>query len=215
MNWNGAVEAAAVQTRNARLISASASCLLFMLVALATIKFRNEKEAAERANQTKSTFLANMSHELRTPLNAIIGYSEMLLEEAEDTGGDALVPDVHKILTAGKHLLELINAVLDLSKIEAGKMELLPRELQRSRPGDEVVMSVVKPLVEKNGNTLQVTIDPQLTTMRADQTKVRQSLYNLLSNAGKFTSNGTVSLDVRADVRRSASRFAVRTPASA
>jgi signal transduction histidine kinase/CheY-like chemotaxis protein len=187
--------AAAVQTLDARLVSAAASCLLFMMVAIATIKFRTEKEAAERANQTKSTFLANMSHELRTPLNAIIGYSEMLLEEAEDTGGTALIPDVNKILTAGKHLLELINAVLDISKIESGKVEL---HLESFSVSELVsgILAVVKPLVEKNGNTVQLSLDPGLTTMRADQTKVRQSLYNLLSNAGKFTSNGTISLDV-------------------
>jgi len=144
--------AAAAQTLNARLVSASASCLLFLLVALTTIKFRNEKEAAEAANETKSTFLANMSHELRTPLNAIIGYSEMLLEEAEDSGGTALVPDVRKILTAGRHLLELINAVLDLSKIEAGKMELC---LESFGVPDLVadVASVIRPQLEKNGNT--------------------------------------------------------------
>jgi CHASE3 domain sensor protein len=166
--------AAAVQTLDARLISASASCLLFLLVALATIKFRAEKEAAERANQSKSTFLANMSHELRTPLNAIIGYSEMLLEEADETGGTALIPDVNKILTAGKHLLELINAVLDISKIESGKVEL---HLENFSVPELVsgVIAVVKPLVEKNGNTVRVSLDPQLTTMRADQTKVRRA----------------------------------------
>jgi CheY-like chemotaxis protein len=158
---------------------------------------RNEKRAAELANQTKSTFLANMSHELRTPLNAIIGYSEMLLEEAEDTGGTALIPDVNKILTAGKHLLELINAVLDISKIEAGKMDLHLEDFSIPELISDVV-AVIRPLVEKNGNTVRVTVDPELTTMRADQTKVRQSLYNLLSNAGKFTSGGTVSLDVKA-----------------
>jgi hypothetical protein len=188
--------AAAAQTLNARLVSASASCLLFLLVALTTIKFRNEKEAAEAANETKSTFLANMSHELRTPLNAIIGYSEMLLEEAEDSGGTALVPDVRKILTAGRHLLELINAVLDLSKIEAGKMELC---LESFGVPDLVadVASVIRPQLEKNGNTFEISVDPAVTLMLSDQTKVRQALFNLLSNAGKFTSGGRVSLEVR------------------
>jgi signal transduction histidine kinase/CheY-like chemotaxis protein len=188
--------AAAAQTLNARLVSASASCLLFLLVALATVKFRKEKEVAEAANETKSTFLANMSHELRTPLNAIIGYSEMLLEEAEDSGGTALVPDVRKILTAGKHLLELINAVLDLSKIEAGKMEIC---LESFSVPDLVadVASVIRPQLERNGNTVAITVDPSVTLMVSDQTKVRQALFNLLSNAGKFTSGGTVSLDVR------------------
>ncbi|MES1258109.1 MAG: response regulator [Acidobacteriota bacterium] len=186
---------AAAQTRNARLVSVSASCSLFLLVALATIKFRKEKEAAEAANRTKSTFLANMSHELRTPLNAIIGYSEMLLEEAEDSGRTELLPDVHKILTAGRHLLELINAVLDLSKIEAGRMELSLENFSVATLVSEV-MEVIGPQVEKNDNRLRVTIDPGITGMLSDQTKVRQSLLNLLSNAGKFTSHGTVSLDV-------------------
>jgi signal transduction histidine kinase/CheY-like chemotaxis protein len=187
--------AAAVQTLNARLLSTTASCLLFLLVALATIKFRNEKQTAEIANQTKSTFLANMSHELRTPLNAIIGYSEMLLEEAGETGGTALIPDVNKILSAGKHLLELINAVLDISKIEAGKMEL---HLENFSVPELVsgVVAVITPLVEKNGNKVKVSVDPEVTVMRTDQTKLRQSLFNLLSNAGKFTSDGTISLDV-------------------
>jgi signal transduction histidine kinase/CheY-like chemotaxis protein len=184
------------QTRKARLISAGASCLLFIIVALATIKFKREKEIAEAANQTKSTFLANMSHELRTPLNAIIGYSEMLLEEAEESNQTALVPDVHKILTAGKHLLELINAVLDLSKIEAGKMELYLETFSVPNLVADVV-TVIRPLVDKNGNTLEVSVDPALESMRSDQTKVRQSLYNLLSNACKFTMNGRISIAVR------------------
>jgi signal transduction histidine kinase/DNA-binding response OmpR family regulator len=183
------------QTRDARLISAGASCMLFILVALATIKFKAEKEAAEKANQVKSSFLANMSHELRTPLNAIIGYSEMLLEEAEDAGQTALVPDVHKILAAGKHLLDLINAVLDLSKIEAGKMELYLETFDVSALAGEVV-SIIKPLLEKNGNSIRLTVDPAVQTMRSDQTKLRQSLFNLLSNASKFTTNGSVALDI-------------------
>lgn len=187
---------AELQTLNARLISAGASSLLFMLVALATIKFKREKEAAEVANQTKSTFLANMSHELRTPLNAIIGYSEMLLEEAAEANQTALVPDVHKILTAGKHLLELINAVLDLSKIEAGKMELYIETFDVPRLVSDVV-TVLRPLVDKNGNKLDVSVDPSVRSMRSDQTKVRQSLYNLLSNACKFTTNGLISISVR------------------
>ena len=147
---------AAAQTVNARLISTGASCLLFILVALMTIRFKNQKEAAEAANQTKSAFLANMSHELRTPLNAIIGYSEMLLEEAEETNQTALVPDVHKILTAGKHLLELINAVLDLSKIEAGKMELYLETFNVPSLVSDVV-TVIRPLVDKNANSIDVS----------------------------------------------------------
>ncbi len=186
---------AEVQTRDARLISSGASCILFILVALATIKFKKEKEAAEAASQIKSSFLANMSHELRTPLNAIIGYSEMVIEEAGDNGESAIVPDMNKILAAGKQLLGLINSILDLSKIEAGKMELYLETFSVPELLDEVT-AVVKPLLDKNGNTLKVSLDPSAQSMRADQTKLRQALYNLLGNASKFTSNGIVGLDV-------------------
>jgi PAS domain S-box-containing protein len=151
------------------------------------------KEAAEAANRAKSTFLANMSHELRTPLNAIIGYSEMLAEEVEEAGDEALLPDLDKISTAGRHLLDLINAVLDLSKIEAGKMDLYLETF----PVDQLihdVRSVITPLVEKNGNTLEAHTSPNLGEMHADLTKVRQSLFNLLSNASKFTREGRIDL---------------------
>ena len=184
------------QTRNARLTSSGASCLLFILVAMATIKFKKEKEAAEAASQIKSSFLANMSHELRTPLNAIIGYSEMVLEEAEDSGQTAVVPDMNKILSAGKQLLGLINSILDLSKIEAGKMELYLETFSVPALVEEVTQ-VIRPMVEKAGNTMSVKLDPLVQSMRADQTKLRQSLYNLLSNASKFTSGGAIGLEVR------------------
>jgi len=188
---------AEVQTRDARLISSGASCLLFILVAMATIKFKKEKEAAEAASRIKSSFLANMSHELRTPLNAIIGYSEMVIEEAEDGGQVAIVPDINKILSAGKQLLGLINSILDLSKIEAGKMELYLETFSVPALVEEVAV-VIRPLVEKNSNTLKVSLDPDVQTMRADQTKLRQTLYNLLSNASKFTSHGRIGINVTA-----------------
>jgi signal transduction histidine kinase/HAMP domain-containing protein len=153
------------------------------------------REVAEAANRAKSAFLANMSHELRTPLNAIIGYSEMLAEDFEDEGLEAFVPDLQKICTAGRHLLALVNDVLDLSKIEAGRMELYLETFAVSRLVDDVV-NTVQPLVEKNANTMEVRCADGLGTMHADLTKVRQSLFNLLSNAAKFTERGTITLDV-------------------
>jgi len=154
------------------------------------------KEVAEQANSTKSQFLANMSHELRTPLNAIIGYSEMLIDEAGDVGQEDSIPDLSRIRTAGRHLLVLINDVLDISKIEAGRLELLEEDFAVAPMLDEV-MSTVVPLVEKNNNRLVVERDDDLGTIKADVTRVRQILFNLLSNASKFTEAGTITLDVR------------------
>jgi signal transduction histidine kinase/HAMP domain-containing protein len=153
------------------------------------------REAAEAASRAKSTFLANMSHELRTPLNAIIGYSEMLTEEFEDEGLQDFVPDLQNIRVAGRHLLALINDVLDLSKIEAGKMELYLETFEVSHLIEDVV-STVQPLVERNANTLEVHCADDLDTIHADLIKVRQSLFNLLSNAAKFAEQGTITLDV-------------------
>ena len=153
------------------------------------------RDAAESANRTKSAFLANMSHELRTPMNAIIGYSEMLIEEAEDLKAEGFVPDLNKIRSAGRHLLSLINDILDLSKIEAGKTTLFLEEFEVAAMIRDVVFTI-QPLVEKNGNTLAVSVSPECGRMHADLTKVRQTLFNLLSNAAKFTENGTVRLTV-------------------
>jgi signal transduction histidine kinase/DNA-binding response OmpR family regulator len=158
------------------------------------------KEAAEQANRTKSAFLANMSHELRTPLNAIIGYSEMLQEEAEDLGQEGLIPDLGKIHGAGKHLLALINDILDLSKIESGKMELYLEDFDLIALFKDV-KSTIQPLVERNGNVLELRYPDDLGSMHADVTRMRQVLFNLLSNASKFTEAGTVSLDARSEVR--------------
>src|SRR6266536_215458 len=152
--------------------------------------------ALEEASKHKSTFLANMSHELRTPLNAIIGYSEMLQEEAEDLGEEAFLPDLQKINAAGKHLLGLINDILDLSKIEAGKMDLFPETFSVPDLVRDVA-AIVQPLVEKNANTLAVQCSDDLGTMHADLTKIRQALFNLLSNASKFTDQGTITLSVQ------------------
>jgi signal transduction histidine kinase/DNA-binding response OmpR family regulator len=149
----------------------------------------------EVADRHKSEFLANMSHELRTPLNAIIGYSEMLQEDADDLGAEQFTDDLKKINAAGKHLLELINAVLDLSKIEAGKMELYLETFEVAGLVRDIA-AVVQPLAAKNANRLQVRCPDAIGTMRADLTKVRQALFNLLSNACKFTDRGTVVLAV-------------------
>jgi PAS domain S-box-containing protein len=151
---------------------------------------------AETANEAKSRFLAGMSHELRTPLNAILGYSEMLQEDARDAGQDGAVADLEKIRSAGRHLLTLINDVLDLSKIEAGKMELF-LETFEVRPLVEGVASTVAPLVEQHGNRLVLDVAPDVGRMRSDMTRVRQVLLNLLSNAGKFTEHGTITLAAR------------------
>jgi len=147
------------------------------------------QEAAEQANRSKGSFLANMSHELRTPLNAIIGYGEMLLEEAEELGQAGFIPDLQKIHAAAKHLLALINDILDLSKIEAGKMDLHYETFDVASMIQDVVATLT-PLVKKNANALEVHCADDLGAMRADLTKVRQTLFNLLSNACKFTEHG-------------------------
>ncbi len=156
---------------------------------------RAAKDAAEEASVAKSQFLANMSHELRTPLNAIIGYSEMLQEEAEDLGQEDFLPDLGKIRTAGKHLLALINDILDLSKIEAGKMTFYVESFDVQGMIRDVV-TTVEPLVKKNGNTLQVDQAADCGMMHSDLTRIKQSVLNLLSNACKFTDQGTVTLTV-------------------
>jgi signal transduction histidine kinase/DNA-binding response OmpR family regulator len=164
-------------------------------LAESTKEAQKAREEAEAANRTKSTFLANMSHELRTPMNAIIGYSEMLIEDAEADGNQQGLSDLQKIRAAGKHLLSLINNILDLSKIEAGKMDLYFETFPVAEMVQEVV-STIQPLVEKNANTLKMECPADLGAMRADLTKVRQGLFNLLSNACKFTRKGTVTLRI-------------------
>jgi signal transduction histidine kinase/DNA-binding response OmpR family regulator len=153
------------------------------------------KEAAEGANRAKSQFLANMSHELRTPLNAIIGYSEMLQEASEDVGQEDFIPDLKKIHAAGKHLLALINDILDLSKVEAGKMTPFLETFDVANLVQEVA-TTIHPLVQKNANTLEIQTGDAIGTMYSDVTKVRQCLFNLLSNACKFTERGTLRLQV-------------------
>ena len=151
------------------------------------------KEAAEAANHAKSAFLANMSHELRTPMNAILGYSEMLAEEAEDLGQEDFIPDLKKINQAGTHLLSLINDVLDLSKIESGKMEAFAEMIDLETLIDDVSVTA-RPLMEKHDNSLSIERGEPLGSAFQDVTKLRQTLLNLLSNAAKFTHEGTITL---------------------
>ncbi len=153
------------------------------------------RDQAMNASRAKSTFLANMSHELRTPLNAIIGYSELIEEEAEEDGNDHYGGDLKKIQSAARHLLGLINDILDFSKIEAGKMELYLENIEVERMMDEITTTIM-PLVDKNDNKLVITKSEHVGVMYADLTKVRQVLFNLLSNASKFTERGQVTLDV-------------------
>jgi len=159
-------------------------------------QLRITQQQAEAATRAKSLFLASMSHELRTPLNGIILYSELLQEEAADRGNQSSVADLQRIQSAGEHLLDLINGILDLSRIEAGKMPLTVEAFD-VRAMIDGLLDTVGPLVQKNGNTLAVDCGAEIGTMRADLTKTRQVLLNLLSNAGKFTREGTIRLEVR------------------
>lgn len=197
-----ALESSQVDLRNAKEALAEYNRTLEQKVAQRTAELadsieeaRQAKAAAEEANKSKSLFLANMSHELRTPLNAIIGYSEMLQEEIEDFGADELIPDLEKIHGAGKHLLNLINDILDLSKVEAGRMDLYLEKFDISKLISDV-SSTIHPLIEKRENSLKIDCPSDLGMMYADLTKVRQCLLNLLSNASKFTEKGIVSLRV-------------------
>ena len=160
------------------------------------------RDAADEANRTKSNFLANMSHELRTPLNAIIGYSEILQEDAVDKGDKDSVDDLQKIESAGRHLLGLINNILDLSKIEAGRMDVFIEAIDIQALLEEV-LTIVKPLADKSENVIKLNCPADVGSFRSDQTKVKQCLLNLLSNANKFTSKGTLTLTV---ARESGSR---------
>ncbi len=172
-------------------------------------QLRTKTEELEVASRHKSEFLANMSHELRTPLNAIIGYSELLQEECQDLGQEDLLPDLGKIQTAGKHLLTLISGILDLSKVEAGRMTMFLEDFDIAtlvRDAD----GIVRPLVEKNRNTFVIDIPDDIGVMHADLVKVRQVLFNLLSNSAKFTEGGTITLTVRKPAADETVTFAIR-----
>ena len=164
-------------------------------LAILVDELRVTQQRAETATRAKSEFLASMSHELRTPLNAIILYSELLQETAEDKGQIDSISDLKRIQSAGKHLLDLINGILDLSKIEAGKM-VLSLETFQVKTMIAGLVDTVRPLVEKNRNTLTVRAAAGLRPMHADLTKTRQILLNLLSNASKFTHDGTITVDI-------------------
>jgi CheY-like chemotaxis protein/anti-sigma regulatory factor (Ser/Thr protein kinase) len=155
--------------------------------------FREAKEAAESASRSKSTFLANMSHELRTPLTGIIGYSELLQKDVERSGQVELLPDLLRIHKAGNHLLTIINDILDLSKIEADKMAIYVESLDIAMLLRDVV-TTARPLIEQNHNSIEIDLSDDLGVMHSDSTKLRQILLNLLSNAGKFTDHGHITV---------------------
>lgn len=167
---------------------------------VALVDMNRELEIATRraneANQAKSAFLANMSHEVRTPLNAVIGYSEMLLEEAEEAGRKDLVPDLHRINSAGRFLLGVLSDILDFSKIEAGKASIF-REIFPVREMIDEVIATNEPEIEKNGNLLEVRFQNEPGRMFSDLSKVRQSVSNLLANAAKFTREGRIELKIK------------------
>jgi signal transduction histidine kinase len=164
-------------------------------------------QQAAKANSSKSKFLANMSHELRTPLNAIIGYSELLREELSETNlSEAYMQDCEKIYESGLHLLKLINEVLDLSKIEAGKMTVSGFEFP-VRTVIDSVLTIINPLLEKNANKLEVRYQLDHTMMFSDDIKIKQILMNLLNNANKFTRNGSILLEVKSVMRDGKPRF--------
>jgi len=206
-----AAELAAVTAQNNRVyIQVSLLCgfalILGAIITFLVIKTSAKSEQklilaqqeSQEANQHKSLFLANMSHELRTPLNAIIGYSEMLQEEAANLSEPSFASDLNKIHSSGQHLLSLINDILDVSKIEAGKMEVFPEDFNLALLV-EAVSHTIQPLLSKNENSLEFTISEFDENMYTDVTKLRQILFNLLSNANKFTAQGKIYL--------SASRF--------
>jgi signal transduction histidine kinase len=156
-----------------------------------------ERAAAESANQAKSMFLANMSHELRTPLNAILGRTELLVEDAIDSGDEKLQVELERVRGLSKHLLSVINDILDITKLETGRVDLVAEEVDVARMVGDVV-DEVRPLAQKNANTIDVRLDENVATMRTDMLRLRQILLNLIGNACKFTKDGSILLGVEA-----------------
>jgi len=159
------------------------------------IEYKKAKEEAELANRFRSDFLANMSHELRTPLNAMLGYSEMMREDAEEAGLKPFSENLEKVIYSGKHLLSLINDILDLSKIESGTMKFYREDYSLKKLVAELD-DFIKPLLVKNNNTFKITIKTDIEIIHTDISRIRQALLNLLDNANKFTKQGTITLDI-------------------
>lgn len=183
------------QMRQTAALTVICCVALFALFAIENHRVTNRRRAAEKASEVKSAFLASMSHELRTPLNVIIGYTQMQQEEAEEDGRMDDLVDLQRIESAGKHLLVLINGVLELSKIEAGRLEVSPSEFGVEELVREV-MGLVEPLAKKQGNRLVVEVTPGVGRMFSDATRIKQGLLNLASNAAKFTENGEIRMRV-------------------
>ena len=202
-NAAGAVRKAHNKTLSITVILGTTATIIGVLIAILTIRRTSHAEvallrasnSAQEANRLKSEFIANMSHELRTPMNAILGYGEVLVEESKIDGNDVYIKDLRKITTAGNELLALINSMLDLSKIDAGKLTLHPQEISIQALVDETASSK-KTLAEKNNNLMKINCEPEIGIMYADELRLRQALYNLLNNACKFSKNGVITLDV-------------------
>lgn len=171
-------------------------------------KLKYAVKEAENANNAKSAFLANMSHELRTPLNAIIGYADLLVDQATDLNQPECIPDLHKISTAGSYLLSLINNILDISKIEAGKTEIYYENVDIENMINEIKNTML-PLVGKNNNELIIEIDKDLEDIRTDYTKLQQSIFNLMSNACKFTTDGKIHLRVYREIYKNREKLII------